>query len=638
MSGPCGATSAEHMLLFGIGAGRLSVIRDLAERGKMPTFARLLREGAVATDCANTSVNKTHPGWITIASGASTGTHRVHCWRFSDDGLSGFRMSLLGAQRQAEYLWEAAERQGKRVIVLAWPDSWPSRLQDGLQVGGACLGPNATFYEGPIEMPVKGGPIHRFAVGSDEYFATDPQGGMSPLAFANIGASGAQPAGITAGLAARLPLQCAYADRALVATPVYWLIVPEGDAGALLYTDGVWSAPIARLEVGRWTERIDVNVKTASGALPAAFHIKLLSLDASQRSAALYVTPICALDDGRIHPPDAAPEIAQLRSLALPTPVFLLRYAATLLDFASQRELLEMSNRWYVEAATTLLRRPFDLFAMMSNNIDWAEHAIWQKPAASKEACIQFLMDCYADLDRMVGDILAALPANTAVCLVSEHGAIDPWDTLTAPSPERVLYDAGLLVFTEDRRAEVLASTAIVDSGTSLLAFSETGRVDTEKSHAYFEEGLVHVLPKRPGTEAERALRAERIREAVSALSAATIPGTKERVFTVVLPWEEAGPFGFHGEPLGDIVVFRRAAFGGIHGDVYPLDVEGWSSLKSLLLLWGAGVRAGAQELRPTRLEDVAPTVALLLGIEPPRQCEGRPLWSLLGTHGPSAS
>jgi hypothetical protein len=596
----------ERIMLLGIATARLGVIRDLVAQGGMPTFARLLREGAVASNCANFNVSKTHPGWITIGTGASAGTHRVFSWRINDSDSDGFSQSLLGEQRQTEYLWEAAERQGKKVIVMAWPDSWPSRLKNGLQVGGACLGPNGTFFEGAIGTT--NAPVHRFALGADEYFSTESGEGISPLIIQSLADSDANPAGITQGLAARLPLRFFHSDRPLGKTPVYWLVIPENGQENLLYEEGQWSQPVTTVNTGKWTGRVDMQVETGDGVVPAALRMKLLSLNAEMRKGALYVTPICALNDGRIHPEGGAPEIAQLKALALPTPVFLSTYSAQKLDFASQRELLDMSNRWYVEAAEALLQRPFDLFAMMSNNIDWVEHALWNKfnNGATRAECEKFLTGCYEDMDRMVGDILAAIPAGTAVCVVSEHGVIDPWDSVRAPSTDKILSNAGLLVFNKSRG------------------------IDLDKSKAYVKDHLIHVLPEHPVNEQERGLKDERCREILSVLSAAVISGTKDRVFSVVLKWEDAAPFGYFGKPAGDVVVLRTPPQGNLHGAVYPLDADGWSSLKPMILLWGPGIKPGSEETRPTRLEDVAPTLSLLGGMAPPEQCEGRPLWSLL--------
>ncbi|MCX7011374.1 MAG: alkaline phosphatase family protein, partial [Candidatus Sumerlaeota bacterium] len=128
--------SQQSVFLLGLGSVRLSVVERLVRQGRAPAFARLLLEGASAPELINLYPNKSHAAWISAASGATAGTHGVVSILTTDTGGPPYRQELLGSVRRAEYLWEAAERQGKQAIVLNWPDSWPSRLRKGIQIGG----------------------------------------------------------------------------------------------------------------------------------------------------------------------------------------------------------------------------------------------------------------------------------------------------------------------------------------------------------------------------------------------------------------------------------------------------------------------------------------------------------------------
>jgi len=79
---------------------------------------------------------------------------------------------------------------------------------------------------------------------------------------------------------------------------------------------------------------------------------------------------------------------------------------------------------------------------------------------------------------------------------------------------------------------------------------------------------------------------------------------TRERVWRFV-----GGLFGWHT---------------GMHG--YDPELP---DMGGVLLAKGRGVAAGTT-LPPQRMIDVAPTVAALLGMDPPAQCEGTPIQALL--------
>lgn len=68
-------------------------------------------------------------------------------------------------------------------------------------------------------------------------------------------------------------------------------------------------------------------------------------------------------------------------------------------------------------------------------------------------------------------------------------------------------------------------------------------------------------------------------------------------------------PYCFRGDPNAH----------GEHGSPYPYDTH------VPLVLYGWGVRPGVYR-EPVSTADVAPTVAEILGIDAPAQCEGRAL------------
>lgn len=602
-------SSGRKVCAIVIGSLRYPVIERLVKEGRMPVFGQLMREGAWTSELLNLCLNKSHAAVISALTGATTGTHRAITILRSENGKPPLRQDLLGKICQSEFLWDAAERQGKRVTVLNFPDSWPSRIRKGILIGGASLNVNATLYEGPYDRSM-GYPVFRYTLAADEVFSTTPEKGWSPLKLVPLAQSGAKPSGIRDGLAARLPLSCVTPEYEILEKPVLWMVVNRADQQVSIFEDEEWERPLGTVEVGQWSGRLDLAVSTVRGMVPAAFKVKLLGLNLASSEARLYVSPLGALSDRRTVPAEGIPEFQKLSSFPIATSVVMNR-AANLLDPESQRELLQMGVDWYLDASEALLKRPFDLFVWHSNDLDWGEHAIGAhyRRGLSREECVKAVDNLYADLDRQMGRLLAMLPADTNILLMSPHGIICPWDTKGSKSVDQVLAEAGLLVRTS------------------------SGEVDYEHSLAYPApegEGLVNIRPWLADTPEKAEERERNLQKALAALSSATDSKTGERIFSVVLPWEAAAPFGLHGEKQADIVAMKPALYGGIHGPCYPLTANAENTLKGIVMCRGPAIRRGFREHRPVFMEDIAPTLAHLLDIEPPADSEGKVLHRML--------
>jgi hypothetical protein len=98
-------------------------------------------------------------------------------------------------------------------------------------------------------------------------------------------------------------------------------------------------------------------------------------------------------------------------------------------------------------------------------------------------------------------------------------------------------------------------------------------------------------------------------------------------------PWSRRVLLSFHRERGGDVEVLYEPYWlsgtsGTSHGTPYSYDTH------IPLMIMGPGIRAGRYD-RPVVLNDVAPTLATMLGIETPSGASGAPLTEILN-HGPA--
>jgi len=94
-----------------------------------------------------------------------------------------------------------------------------------------------------------------------------------------------------------------------------------------------------------------------------------------------------------------------------------------------------------------------------------------------------------------------------------------------------------------------------------------------------------------------------------------------------------AEDFRHHEPPLeafGRPDVHPSQTITGSHVYYLPTSRVGEFTNNSVLIISGAGVRRTDGVGRTIWLTDVAPTVAALLGMEPPAQCEGRAIGEVL--------
>jgi len=132
---PEAATSAppRHRLLFiGIDGATWTLMGPLIERGELPTFARLMREGASMPRFSTMETTRSPIVWTTIATGREPAVHGIEDFavRLGDGTL----IPATGNQRRARAIWEVASRKGLRVGVVGWWATWPAETVNGYVV------------------------------------------------------------------------------------------------------------------------------------------------------------------------------------------------------------------------------------------------------------------------------------------------------------------------------------------------------------------------------------------------------------------------------------------------------------------------------------------------------------------------
>ena len=94
---------------------------------------------------------------------------------------------------------------------------------------------------------------------------------------------------------------------------------------------------------------------------------------------------------------------------------------------------------------------------------------------------------------------------------------------------------------------------------------------------------------------------------------------------------KDAALLGLSGPESGDIIYFLAEGYNFDHGDslATTYGLEG-TSVSPIFMAAGPGIKVNYRTDRMIREVDVAPTVAILLGVRMPAQCEGAPAYQIL--------
>ena len=605
----------EKVVIIGFDAPIPHRLYEYAMRGLLPNIRRLIEEGVYCENCLVPHPTITPPNWTTIVTGAWPGTHGITCFNLHKPGtpLEQVYQAFDSADCRAEYLWEAAERAGKRAIVLNYPSTWPPRGRNVVQVGGAGLAINE-WRRGLRPWGF------RVTLGDAMLFTTEDYPLAKKIQLRRAEGWANLPGEVRRALEATLVVDF---PRALFRVePVTWhlLLLDMGEGFKIAAVSKVkdYAKAFAVLEPGQWSPVIEDEFATERGPYKAVFRLKLIELAEDGSRLRLFLTPICALRGNSV--PDGLVERIQRESDGLPLPSHSVYYEALGLGWVDHQtflELVDMEHRWLADAACWLMRNfEWDIFVMHAHCPDWAYHVFSNKldpsTAGSKEEVEEYTkleIGFYQSLDRMVGRIVDAAGDDALVILTSDHGA----KPSGRPFPvAKILEEAGLLAYKEE-------------GGERVIDWSRTLAVPQRSCYIY-----VNLKGRDPHGIVPPEKYDEVRDRVISALYDYTDPETGVKPVVFALKKEDARVIGLYGDRVGDVVFALRGEFGGQHGPHITTARYGIGSLKGLLIMKGPGVKRGVRLQRTVWLTDIVPTVCYLAELPIPRDAEGAIIYQAL--------
>jgi predicted AlkP superfamily phosphohydrolase/phosphomutase len=125
--------TVQKLVVLGLDAADLDVMRPLLDRGEMPNIARLMADGASGV-LHSTVPPVSAPAWASFLTGRHPGKHGLYSFVVE---RGGGRMNLANVTDiHGPKLWDVAAMQGAKPIVVNVPVTWPAPAFDGLMVTG----------------------------------------------------------------------------------------------------------------------------------------------------------------------------------------------------------------------------------------------------------------------------------------------------------------------------------------------------------------------------------------------------------------------------------------------------------------------------------------------------------------------
>ena len=578
--------SVKKIMLIGWDGASPKIIEGMMKKGLLKNFARLKKEGTFI-NALNPYPTLTAQNWTTISTGAWPGRHGVTGYNVHHPGdpLDKIYTGFNTFECSAEHIWDTAEKVGKNCILVNYETSWPPTIQKGIVVHGC--GPN---YQDEFHK-----------ITPDIIFSNERYPGIILSDLVSINRSNGKNS-------AKLKFKTNQKEE-----KIYYAEWDDTDRKITIFKDKNKKNALATISEGAWSDPVCDNFLYEDKKTEAAFRFKLIKLPSLDDDEFKLVITSLIPSNKFAFPSELGPELNRKLGPFYPRGGWELGFSV---EPETYLEMLEYYQDWLTGACEYLLNNnQWDLLYTMTHNQDYISHLfmrcydpITTKDSSSQKKCEDYMEKAFEMADRSLGRIIEYADDDTLIVVVSDHGATTWLEDINI---RNILIEKGLMRVDPDNGQVIWSKTKAVPQRACYIYVNLKGRDP---------QGIVE-----PGAEYEKVRE-----QIIEALHDYKVPETKKRAFSLVLKSEDARMLGLHGPRIGDIVYALYPEYGHEHGQNLPTGQLGKSSLESIILLSGPGIKKGFDHKGMTGIQDIVPTLCYMTDIPIPNGCEGAIIYDAL--------
>lgn len=638
----------KRFLVVGIDGAVTSMVQRHIDEGIIPNFAKVFAGGVTSLNSLCPMPTITPPNWATIATGAWPVTHQItDYWRHipgTSPNSANTEMNFSGERIQAETIWEAAERAGKKSLVVNWPTSYGlhKRFKQSVIVGGAGLSVGTVQDNetaAALGSPYSGGQIFCDDLLVTSRYLKDVITTKMQKAenWQHVDDMGDDPMEITFN-----PL---FSKSPFKVKPVTWYYLirdleDNGYSTVTLAPSRDMESAFFTMHLDEWSPRVFTTLELEDGSQKeVAFMGKVLALSDDGADFDFYTSMLLNTDgDLWCFPPEAAAPLRDIECVPTTKAGFLLRMLGWY-DDEMFSQLIEMHNKWLGECLLALMENnEWDLCFFHTHPTDSVYHYLMTEldPAtcsskAANEHAWEFHRRLYRSTDAMLGKLMEYVGEDTAIILVSDHGSKADGATFNPSIP---LLNAGLLVVSDEMAMSEATKLAIMNVSEKVRqSVIKASRKPVEDKTKAFPQRSCFVYVNLKGRDPNGIVEPEDYymvqRQIIDALLT-YVDESGKRPVALAITKEAALLLGMGGDQCGDVVYTLYPEYGSQHGSFLATEKWGLGDLHPLSVFYGPGFKKGYQMKRAVQLCDVVPTICYILGIPYPITCEGAVIYQAM--------
>ncbi len=665
-------TLTDKVLLLGVDGLDPRLTSKFLKEGKLPNIKKFVDQGAQKEDlkliCTPPTI--TPPLWTTLATGALPVTHGITCfWRQDPVHLDTASYNLDSRLCHAEPLWNVTAEAGMKTLVWHWPgSSWPPTSQS----------PNLHVVDGTQPTMINGGvarvDLEKIVLAKEEFTEVS----YKPAAVNNTGAGcviedlpevedtfdvNSILGGDSMSMRNIILSQSDGEDGIdavkldLCNSPIKeakgWANAPEGAKEFYVITsegrvrrpclilkneEGIYDRiayyhskkdeePIVTLKKDEYKVGVVDDMYWKEEHVYGNRNMLLMDLAEDGSMVRLWLSRAMNIEhDHLFHPRSLHKQVVENVGYIPPNPTS----GGTDLELVNRVILptWEVAAQWQADALNYLIdTNEYQVVFSHIHNVDAMGHMFWflgkDRPIMGSMHGKEYqdaIEKVYEQTDRYLARFLHYLDEGWTIMIFSDHGLLTPEEEEKPLIGDafgcniKVMQELGFTVLKKDSEG------------------NDIKEIDWEKTRAVATRGgqiYINLKGKYPTGIVDPADKYELEREIIDGLYNYRLNG--KRVIAVAMRNKDAMVLGTGGPECGDVLYWLEEGVNRLHGDALPM-VEGVNdtSVTPIFIAAGQGLKKGYKSERIIRQADLTPTVAHMLGVRMPKQCEGAVAYQIL--------